>query len=168
MQIEFENKCKSTEESLYKLQNEVKNLQTEHSELTKLTIEPSNEKSEPDDKCTVQTSRYLIKKHSDDKKKLDSGLLKTLQSQFATLKPDEPDNSEPILYAVLNNTEFIESVELPQFPTQLAKDQPTLPFLHLLVSGLNDELFECTQDGYLKLLQSELSELQTSLSRNRK
>lgn len=35
-QIEFENKCKSTEESLYKLQNEVKNLQTEHSELTKL------------------------------------------------------------------------------------------------------------------------------------
>lgn len=36
------------------------------------------------------------------------------------------------------------------------------------LDALNDELFECTQDGYLKLLQSELSELQTSLSRNRK
>lgn len=34
------------------------------------------------------------------------------------------------------------------------------------INSLNDELFECTQDGYLKLLQSELSELQSSLSRH--
>lgn len=36
------------------------------------------------------------------------------------------------------------------------------------IDALNEELFECTQDGYLKLLQGELSELQTSLSRSRK
>ena len=38
-QIDFENKCRSTEESLYKLQTEVRNLQAEQSELSKLKDE---------------------------------------------------------------------------------------------------------------------------------
>ena len=132
-------------------------------EAAKLDIKAKEDSTGTDEKCTIPTTRYLVKDHNEDKEKIDINFLKTLQSHFKVLRITDVDNTDSAFYGVLKDADFIESVELPRFPSLLENNQP-LPFAHLLVSGLGDDSFDNFYDSLSQSPESAESNKLTGIS----
>lgn len=132
-------------------------------EAAKLDIKAKEDSTGTDEKCTIPTTRYLVKDHNEDKEKIDTNFLKTLQSHFKVLRITDVDNTDSAFYGVLKDADFIESVELPRFPSLLENNQP-LPFAHLLVSGLGDDSFDNFYDSLSQSPESAESNKLTGIS----